>query len=230
MKKILLILALALAPVTSYAQYGDMFHVQQNNRPPQPGGPGQYGPHGPGQYGPHGPGQGRNQEEIRCVEDWQMLWNGNHVRLINGRVYIYDRHNDSVLWGDEISFLSNGSYKVNRNGNWRIYDYEGVTTSIWGHEILYWWNGCYCVRVNDIWRVYKPDGDSLGVWSREYIELLWNGCYLYSINGRYYVSDPSGDRISGLWGDSIDLMDNGLFRCSRNGRVYFYDIQGNERR
>ena len=233
MKKILLILAMSLATATLYAQYGGMFHVQENNRPPQHGHqmpPQQRPPQHGGNHIPGNHGHGMDRSEIPCLEDWQGLWNGNHVRLINGRTYIYDRHNDSVIWGDEIYLLSNGNYKVRRGDNWRIYDYEGVSTSVWGHEILYWWNGCYCVRVNDIWRVYDAKGDSIGVWSREYVELLRNGCYIYSINGRYYVADFRGDRISGIWGDSIDLMDNGLFRCLRNGRYYFYDIQGNERR
>lgn len=226
MKRIALILALVLATATSYAQYGGMFHVQ-DNRPPQ---------HGNQNYQQRPPQHGgiprheRYRSEVACTEDWQGLWNGNHVRLINGRIYIYDYDGDTVTWGDEVYLLANGSYKVRRNDNWRIYDREGVTTGIWGHEILYWWNGCYCVRVNDIWRVYDADGDHLGVWSREYIELLWNGTYLYIINGRYYVADASGDRISGIWGDRVELMDNGLYRCTRNGRNYFYDERGNERR
>ena len=231
MKKIILILSLALVAATSYAQDDRyMFRVIGDNKP-QHGN--QMRPQHGGQALPQHngiPWHERYRQEIPCVEDWQGLWNGAHVRLINGKVNIYSYDGDKIIWGDDITLLPNGNYKVRRGDYWRIYDREGVTTSIYGHEILGWWNSTYCVRFNDIWRVYDAQYDYLGVWSRDYIELLWNGCYLYILNGKYYVADASGSRIFNVWGDQVDLMDNGLFRCERNGRCYFYDGEGNEMR
>lgn len=168
--------------------------------------------------------------EVVCKGDWQELWNGRHVRLLNDKVYICDADGDRLLWGDEVILLSSGNYMVRSGDYWRIYRHDGDRTSIYGNEILCWENGTYCVRLSEMWRVYDAAGDRVGnVWSQDYIELLPNGYYLYVMSDRYYVADDRGERVFNVWGDSVELMKNGLFRCRRNGRYYYYDAAGNER-
>ena len=41
------------------------------------------------------------RKTVWCTEDYQDLWNGNHVRITNGRVYVKDG-SSTVVYGDEI--------------------------------------------------------------------------------------------------------------------------------
>lgn len=184
------------------------------------------------QRGSHrGAHRGGIRVEIACVDEWQDLWNGCHVRLdLVGQVSVYDNRDNRIIWGDEIYLLPNGNYKVRRGSLWRIYERDGDMTFISGDEIQYWPSGYYCVRFGSLWRVYDPKGDQVfGISSRNYIEQLWNGCFLYEQGGNYYVADRKGDRIFGVWGESVELMNNGLFRCLRSGHYYYYDEDGNQR-
>lgn len=75
---------------------------------------------------------------VGCNEDYQDLWNGRYVRLSGRRTYVY-RNGYSILYGDEISLLYNGYYKVRRSGTWYIADEDGdLVSGIYGKEILYY--------------------------------------------------------------------------------------------
>lgn len=133
------------------------------------------------------------RQEIPCVRDWQDLWNGRHVRLLNDRVSVLDYDGDTIVRGDEISLLPNGCYKVRVGDIWRIYDSHGVSTSISGHEILAWPHGLYCVRFSDFWRVYDQDGDRLvNVWG-DYVEIYDNKLIHCRRNGRSFYYDFQGN-------------------------------------
>lgn len=135
----------------------------------------------------------RHRKDIPCVKDWQKLWNGCHVRLLNGRVSVLDYDGDTVVRGDEVVLLYNGCYKVRVGDLWRIYDRNGLTTSISGHEILAWPEGLYCVRFSDFWRVYDSRGDRLThVWG-EYVEIYDRDLIRCVRNGRSYYYDFQGN-------------------------------------
>lgn len=135
----------------------------------------------------------RNRAEVRCVKDWQELWNGRHVRLLNGRVSVLDYDGDTIVRGDEVVLLSNGSYKVRTGDIWRVYDSHGSTTSITGHEIISWPHGLYCVRFSDFWRVYDEDGDRLtNVWG-DYVELYGRNLIHCRRSGRSFYYDFHGN-------------------------------------
>ena len=207
MKKTALILILLLSTVSLSAQFGH------------------------GHYRGDRHGRHRHDTEVPCATEWQELWNGCHVRLLNDKVYIYDYSGDRITWGDEVILLPSGYYKIRRGEWWRIYEEDGDSTSLYGEEIICWWNGTYCIYKGGGWRVYDDDGDWLGsVWSRDYIELLWNGCYLYKSGSYYYVADRKGERIFNVWGEEVLLLDNGLFRVRRGSLVRYYDDRGEERR
>ena len=135
----------------------------------------------------------RNRAEVRCVKDWQELWNGRHVRLLNGRVSVLEYDGDTVVRGDEVVLLSNGCYKVRTGDIWRVYDSHGSTTSISGHEIIAWPNGLYCVRFSDFWRVYDEDGDRLtNVWG-DSVELYGRNLIHCRRSGRSFYYDFHGN-------------------------------------
>lgn len=168
--------------------------------------------HGHGQGNRHGHGNGRGQihgrfdprhgqprpdrmlRDIHCEGDWQELWNGCHVRLMNDKVYILESDGDRLLWGDDIWLLPSGQYKVRRGDYWRIFDREGGITSIYGEELMAFPNGFFCVRFGGMWRVYTPDGDRLtGAWGDE-ITLMSNGLFRCLRNDRYYYYDTDGNQ------------------------------------
>ena len=133
------------------------------------------------------------RHEVPCVRDWQDLWNGRHVRLLNDRVSVLDYDGDTIVRGDEITLLPNGYYKVRVGDIWRVYDSHGVSTSISGHEILAWPHGLYCVRFSDFWRVYDQDGDRLvNVWG-DYVEIYDNKLIHCRRNGRSFYYDFQGN-------------------------------------
>ena len=170
MKKVVVILVMMLAAVSVSAQH----HGNDKGRHNAPqhrehfeqrkGGPGerhfgsyrdQHFSHDNGHRGgghfdaPHGhSGHGHHMRpEVRCVQDWQELWNGCHVRLKVGRVYVYDR-DDRVLWGDEIVLLPNGFYKVRNGSFWHVYTYNGDRLgNVWGDFVELMPNGLFhCSR------------------------------------------------------------------------------------
>ena len=165
MKKFFLLIALGLLTVGASAQHYGSYGHQRQQIPRH-----QQVPHhqGPSRQGAriHGPAYGHNlRPEVVCASDWQRLWNGCHVRLKGGKVYVYERDGDRVVYGDEIILLPNGYYKVRKGADWRIYERDGHWTSIHGSRIVSLWNGCYTVLVGDVWRVFEEDGDRLSIWS-----------------------------------------------------------------
>ena len=149
MKKIVVILAMMLATFSVSAQH----HGHDKGRHDGPshrehfeqrkGRPGER--HFDTPHGYSGPRQMRS--EIHCTHDWQELWNGCHVRLKVGRVYVYDR-NDRVLWGDEIILLPNGCYKVRNGSFWHVYTHNGDRlNNVWGDFVELMPNGLFrCCR------------------------------------------------------------------------------------
>lgn len=141
---------------------------------------------------PRHPRKGPARIDTPCVREWQELWNGCHVRLTEFRVKVLDKAGSTVVSGDEIVLLANGSYMVRNGDIWRIYDWRGVTTSVSGHEIHLWPNGLYLVRFSSNWRVYSPDGDRLtNVWG-DRVDLMNNGLIRCERAGRFFYYDDRG--------------------------------------
>ena len=91
--------------------------------------------HGGPQYSaPKGrSGYGQMRHEIRCVQDWQELWNGCHVRTRVGRISVYNRRGDRLIWGDEVILLPSGCYKVRNGSFWHVHSPGGDRISnLWG--------------------------------------------------------------------------------------------------
>ena len=151
------------------------------------------GQHGRGHNNGRGPvGFDQRKVDTPCVQEWQELWNGCHVRLGEFRVKVLDHGGNTIVSGDEIVLLRNGNYLVRKGDIWRIYDWRGGHTSISGHEILLWPNGLYPVRFGSSWRVYSPDGSRLvSVWG-DRVELMRNGLIRCERAGRLHYYDDRG--------------------------------------
>lgn len=151
------------------------------------------GQHGRGHNGRGHAGVDIPQVDIPCVREWQELWNGCHVRLSEFRVKVVDHNGSTVVSGEEVILLRNGSYQVRNGDIWRIYDWRGSHTSISGHEILLWPNGLYPVRFGSSWRVYTPEGQRLvSVWG-DRVELMRNGLIRCERAGRFFYYDDRGN-------------------------------------
>lgn len=134
-----------------------------------------------------------NLVETPCIQEWQELWNGCHVRFMGGRITVLDRSGNRVVGGEEVSLLGNGSYKVRNGDLWRIYDWRGGFTIISGHEVHLWPNGLYLVRYSSSWRVYTAEGDRLtNVWG-DRVELMSNGLIRCERAGRFIYYDERGN-------------------------------------
>ena len=138
--------------------------------------------------------RGPAHREIACVEEWQQLWNGCHVRIIGSQVYVYDDRDDRIIGGDEVYLLPNGKYKVRKGSYWRIYEKNGDMTFVSGDEIRYWHPGYYAVRSGGSWHVCDAKGDRIfGVWG-DSVELMDNGIFRCSRGGHYYYYDSEGNQ------------------------------------
>ena len=138
-------------------------------------------------YGYNGP------DEIECLNEWQELWNGCHVRLIGDRVQIVNRRGDIVVSGDRVFLTSNGRYEVKNGGIWSVRDADGGFTTLSGNDICYWSEGFYGIKVGSFWRLYDEDGDFVGnVWG-EHITIYQNNLIRAERNGRYYYYDYEGN-------------------------------------
>ena len=86
--------------------------------------------------------------EVRCVRDWQELWNGCHVRIKLDRISIYNAQGDRLIWADEVSLLPSGLYKVRNGEFWYIYSSAGNRLgNVWGDAIDVMPNGLFrCYR------------------------------------------------------------------------------------
>ncbi|MDT3366732.1 MAG: hypothetical protein LIQ26_05625 [Bacteroidota bacterium] len=199
MKRILILLLLVLTASGAYGQHHEGRHRKDEHRKEQSHKPSKKKVEPRHRSDRHGsPARGsfsRNiRREVACDEEWQMLWNGCHVRLIMDWVYIYDDRDNRILSGDEIYLLPNGNYKVRKGDFWRVYDRKGDMTFISGDEIRYWHPGYYAVRSGGSWHVCDANGDRIfGVWG-DSVELMGNGIFRCSRGGNYYYYDKDGNQ------------------------------------
>ena len=88
------------------------------------------------------------RRQVRCVGDWQTLWNGCHVRIKADRYHIYLASGDRLLSGEEIILLPNGLYLVRLGSFWHVHDTAGDRIfNIWGDTVELMSNGIFrCYR------------------------------------------------------------------------------------
>ena len=160
---------------------------------------------------------------VWCTENYQDLWNGNYVRITNGRVYVKDG-SSTVVYGDEIGLLYNGCYKV-RNGNtWYLYDADGDKVGgVYGEEILYYpFNYVACKKGRNLWYVYRCNGEKLSFYSEVSPWICSNECWIVQQGSRQYGIDQNGNKISGVYGDDVSLV-NGRWKCVNGNYVRYID-------
>ena len=163
------------------------------------------------------------RKTVWCTENYQDLWNGNYVRITNGRVYVKDG-SSTVVYGDEIGLLYNGCYKV-RNGNtWYLYDADGDKVGgVYGEEILYYpFNYVACKKGRNLWYVYRCNGEKLSFYSDVSPWICSNECWIVQQGSKQYGIDPNGDKISGVYGDDVSLV-NGRWKCVNGSYVRYID-------
>lgn len=166
---------------------------------------------------------------VECTDHYQDLWNGDHVRIINGTVYIY-RGNTRVTYGDRVWLEHTGNYTVERGGTMYLQDDDGNNTGVYGTVIDVLWNGiCRVKRSNGYWYLYTRNNQRLGsIYSTEKIGIYWNGYYSYRTQDGYYrVADDDGDQMSNSYSEEeATLTNGGNFTCLRNGSYYTIDTSG----
>lgn len=163
----------------------------------------------------------------RCDENYDVLWNGDMVKVINDYIYIYRGH-DRITWGDKVWLEHNGMYTVKRGGYMYLIDEDGDMTGVSGNVINLLWDGIADVTRGSVHYLYKTNGNRFGnAFSHEDILIYWNGWYGVQVNGRYYVADTSGTTQYSIWSDVMpELMANECFRVERNGWTYLVDTDG----
>ena len=204
MKRILILLLLVLTASGAYGQHDEGRHRKEEHRKEQSHKPSKKKVEPKHRQDDRRmqrrdtPSRGRGgrdaRYEVSCTGEWQMLWNGCHVRIIAGQVHIYNDYDERITWGDEVSLLPNGNYKVRKGGFWRVYDRKGDMTFISGEEIRYWHPGYYAVRQGSTWHVCDAKGDRIfGVWG-DAVELMDNGIFRCYRGGRHYYYDKDGNQ------------------------------------
>ena len=164
------------------------------------------------------------RKAVGCNEDYQDLWNGCYVRLSGRTTYVY-RNGYSILYGDEISLLYNGYYKVRRGGTWYIADEDGdLISGIYGKEILYYpWGYVTVLRSSGYWDIYHCNGSKVECYSQETPYMFYNGCFLVKQGRYWYAVDDTGRKIDGVYGDEVSLLNNGRWKCVRGSYVTYID-------
>ena len=203
MKRLIILLLLATVAGSAYGQHYDGRLRKDEHRKEQTHKPSRkkvQPKHGPGdKHMRHDAGYSRGgkhgiRREVACVEEWQYLWNGCHVRLLLDQVYVYDDRDNRIIGGDEVYLLPNGKYKVRKGSYWRIYEKNGDMTFVSGDDIRYWHPGYYAVRSAGSWHVCDAKGDRIfGVWG-DSVELMDNGIFRCSRGGHYYYYDSEGNQ------------------------------------
>lgn len=161
---------------------------------------------------------------VECTPEGPELWNGCHVRRVGQQIRIYDENNSYLFWGEEVTLLHTGYYRVKKNGRYYIYNPEGERTDIYGQEIMeYPWMAYAVKKDNGYWYVYRVDGTRLSFHSEIPPYTYWNGCWSYVLSGREYATDINGNRISGVYGDDIRLLDSGKWKCIRGNNYRIVD-------
>ena len=191
MKKIVIILCMLLATAGAYGQ-NHRFHDSHHHRTEQVHREKHHKNHGTKH---HNKG-GRHYnipDELECVEDWQELWNGCHVRLLGDRVRVVTSSGDMIVSGDRVFLTSNGRYEVKNGGIWSVRDRDGGFTTLSGMDVFYWSEGFYGIKVGDFWRLYDEDGDMVGnVWG-EHLTLYQNNLIKATRNGMTFYYDWQGN-------------------------------------
>ena len=163
------------------------------------------------------------RKTVWCEENYQDLWNGNYVRITNGRVYVKDG-SSTVVYGDEIGLLYNGCYKVKQGSNWYLFDADGDRVSgVYGEEILYYpFNYVACKKGRNLWYVYRCNGEKLNFYSDVSPWICSNECWIVQQGSKQYGIDRNGDKISGVYGDDVSLV-NGRWKCVNGNYVRYVD-------
>ena len=193
MKKIVIILCMLLATAGAYGQ-NHRFHDSrhQHHRTEQVHREQHHKHHGT----KHHNKSGRHYnipDELECVEDWQELWNGCHVRLLGDRVRVVTPSGDMIVSGERVFLTSNGKYEVKNGGVWSVRDRDGGFTTLSGMDVFYWSEGFYGIKVGDFWRLYDEKGDMVGnIWG-EHLTIYPNNLIKATRNGMTFYYDWQGN-------------------------------------
>lgn len=165
------------------------------------------------------------RKTVWCTEDYQDLWNGNYVRIYNGRVHVKEG-SSTVVYGDEIGLLYNGYYKVKNGNTWYLYDEEGDKVGgVYGEEILYYpFNYVACKKGSNLWYVYRCNGEKLNFYSDVSPWICSNECWIVQQGSKQYGIGQDGYKLSGVYGDDVS-MTNGRWKCVNGSYVRYVDVE-----
>lgn len=158
-------------------------------------------------------------------EDYQDLWNGCYVRLINGKVYVKNG-SSTVLYGDQVGLLYNGCYKVKQGSTWYLFDENGQKVGgVYGEEILYYpFNYVACKKGSNLWYVYRCNGEKMSFYSDVSPWICSNEYWIVQQGSKQYGVDRNGYKCSGVYGDDVS-MTNGKWKCVNGSNVRYIDVE-----
>lgn len=106
-------------------------------------------------------GKAARHNTVRCNKDWQILWNGYHVRVLTiGKIAICEKDGDRILQADEVYLLPNGYYKIRNGSFWYICEADGDRIfELWGDAVEMLEGGMFrCLRAG-VWHYYDSYGN-----------------------------------------------------------------------
>lgn len=158
-------------------------------------------------------------------EDYQDLWNGCYVRLINGKVYVKNG-SSTVLYGDQVGLLYNGCYKVKQGTTWYLFDENGQKVGgVYGEEILYYpFNYVACKKGSNLWYVYRCNGEKMSFYSDVSPWICSNEYWIVQQGSKQYGVDRNGYKCSGVYGDDVSMI-NGKWKCVNGSSVRYIDVE-----
>lgn len=158
-------------------------------------------------------------------EDYQDLWNGCYVRLINGKVYVKNG-SSTVLYGDQVGLLYNGCYKVKQGSTWYLFDENGQKVGgVYGEEILYYpFNYVACKKGSNLWYVYRCNGEKMSFYSDVSPWICSNEYWIVQQGSKQYGVDRNGYKCSGVYGDDVSMI-NGKWKCVNGSSVRYIDVE-----
>lgn len=158
-------------------------------------------------------------------EDYQDLWNGCYVRLINGKVYVKNG-SSTVLYGDQVGLLYNGCYKVKQGSTWYVFDENGQKVGgVYGEEILYYpFNYVACKKGSNLWYVYRCNGEKMSFYSDVSPWICSNEYWIVQQGSKQYGVDRNGYKCSGVYGDDVSMI-NGKWKCVNGSSVRYIDVE-----
>lgn len=168
-------------------------------------------------------GETYTRKAVKCTDDFQDLWNGYHVRLTNGKVYVKNGYS-TVVYGDEVSLLYNGCYKVRQGNMWYLYDADGDKVSgVYGEDIRYYpFNYVACQKGSNLWYIYRCNGEKLSFYSDVCPWICSNECWIVQQGSMQYGIGRDGYKVSGVYGDDVSMV-NGRWKCVNNGYVRYVE-------